>query len=43
MILAYCKFCKRKTIIFDKMPVRPTNRNNTETKKVCFECQNELK
>ena len=43
MILSYCKFCKRKTIIIDKMPVKPYDRNNKETRKVCFDCQNELK
>jgi len=43
MILSYCKFCKRKTIIFDKMPTKFSDKNDTKTRKVCFDCQNELK
>ncbi len=42
MILTYCKFCKKKTIVFEKMPIKPFDRHNTETKMVCFECENEL-
>lgn len=42
MILAYCKYCKRKTIIFDKFPAKYLDKNSTETKKICFECENEI-
>ncbi len=39
----YCKYCKKITLMFDKMPVRPFNKNDTQTKTVCMECYSEVK
>ena len=39
----YCKYCKKITLMFDKMPVRPFNKNIIKTKVVCMECHNEIR